>query len=786
MNQILHKLWWTARRSRKEAELRAELQFHLEQETELSEAAGMATEKAKEAARREIGNVTLLMEDTRAAWGWMSLEQFWQDLRYALRMLHKNRGVSAAVILSLMLGIGANTAIFSLLNAVVIRPLPVARPEQLVQLANTLALWDTGSSNRTSLFAWPQLEYFQAQSRTLSGIFGGTGLGRVNVGFKGTSGVARGDADTDNLFAVLGVTPQHGRLFSEGDDRAGASVAVMSDGYWRRRFGADPAMVGRTVTVNQVPFTVVGITPPEFLGISPGNCPDIWVPLHALDRLRPDRKRWTEPFSNWLTIVGRLNAGIPRDQAQAELDMLQRQLLKERLKDSESGSLDKVQRYVRDDRLVLRPAASGVSGWLRDEYAFPLQLLMWLAGVVLLVACANIASLLMARATGRRGEMAMRLALGAGRGRLMRQLLTESVVLALIGGALAAPMAWMVSRALVAMISGADSPPVVAVDPDWRTFALTAAASLLTGILFGLVPALRSTRIDPGAALKEGMGHATRSSTTMDRVFVVAQVALSVVLITSAGLFVRTLRNLRDVNTGYDRQNVFLISVDAKLAGYPVNRAGAIYSEILRRLQALPEVQSASASVVRPVDDQFYLVDQVDEVDGRTLARGDAIRVTWNAASPGYFSTVSTPLIAGRDFEFGDNETSPKVVIVNQSLASRAFGRQNPIGHRLGDATVVAVVKDSRYNGAREQPGPVLYRPLFQHGPDQEYRWGFVSFELRSGAHTNLLEEARREVASVDRNLRSSSVQRSFGGNLQQGCGCATVCFSGETGRPSS
>ncbi|MGD0774678.1 MAG: ABC transporter permease [Candidatus Solibacter sp.] len=753
MRQSLRKLWWMTQRSSKEADLRNELQFHLQEEATQAEAAGMRTEQAKWAARRELGNVTLCMEDTRATWGWTSLERFWQDLRYAARMLRKNPGFAAAVVLSLALGIGANTAIFSLLNSLVIRPLPVAAPQQLVQFTNTLPLWETGASTENGLFSYPQLERFQARAKALSGIFGGTGLGRITVGFHGTSGLAQGDAYTDNFFSVLGVTPQHGRFFSAGEDRAGASVAVIGDAYWRDRFAADPAIVGGSVTVNRIPFTVIGITPREFRGISAGSSPDIWVPLHALDRLKPDSRRWTEPLSSWLLIAGRLRPEVPREQAQAELDGIHRQFLAEVLPASGLGSRENVQRFVREGHLVLQPAASGMSGGLRDRYAFPLKLLMWVAGIVLLVACANIANLLLARASNRRREIATRLALGASRGRLVRQLLAESVVLALLGGALAVPLAWWGSLVMVRMISTGDSPPPLVVDPDWRTFAFTAAASLLTGMLFGLVPAVRGTRVDPGPVMKEGMRQAGRHSHTLDRLLVVTQVALSVVLVAGAGLFVRTLGNLRSVDTGYDRQNVLMISVDAGLAGYSIDRAGAVYSEILRRLRALPEVKSASASVVRPVDDQFHLVDQVDEVDGAELPGGSAIRVAWNAISPDYFSTVRTPIVAGRDFAPRDNETAPRVVIVNESLAKRAFPNRNPIGHRLGPATIVGVVKDSRYSGARDQPRPVLYHPLFQHGRDQEYRWGYVSFELRYGSASHLLDEARREVASVDRNL---------------------------------
>src|ERR1017187_8578270 len=562
MRQILRKLWWMTQGRRKEAELRDELQFHLEEEAAQAQAAGMRAEEAKWAARRELGNVALWMEDTRAAWGWTSLERFWQDLRYALRMLRKNPGFATAVVVSLALGIGANTAIFSLLDALVLRPLPVAAPQQLVQFTNTLPLWETSASGGNSLFSYPQLERLQPQAKPLSGIFAVTGLGRLIVEFHATCALAQGDAATDNFFSVLGIAPQYGRFFSAGEDRAGASVAVISHRYWLNRFGADPSIVGSAVTLNRIPFTVIGIAPREFLDIAPGSSPDFWVPLHALDRLNPDRRRWSEALGSWLLIAGRLRAGMSREQAQAELDGIHRQFLAEQLS-------------VAD--------LSGLPNVLRDRYAFPLRLLMCVAGMVLLVACANIANLLLARASHRRREIATRLALGASRGRLARQLLTESVLLALIGGALAVPMAWWGSLVLVRMISTGDSPAPLVVDPDWRTFAFTAAASLLTGILFGLAPAIRGTRVDPGPVIKEGMRHAGRHSHTLDRLLVVGQVALSVVLIAGAGLFGRTLQKLRNVDTGYDRQNVLMVSVDAKLAGYPSDQAGAVYREVLRR-----------------------------------------------------------------------------------------------------------------------------------------------------------------------------------------------------------
>jgi predicted permease len=498
---------------------------------------------------------------------------------------------------------------------------------------------------------------------------------------------------------------------------------------------------------------VIGVTSQEFSGIALGSGTDVWVPLHALDRFSPDKKRWTGSFMSWMLIAGRLQPEVSREQAQAELDIIHRRVLAEQLPVSELSYRESMQRFVAESHLVLRPAANGVNSGLRANYTFPLKLLMWVAGIVLLVACANVANLLLARASHRRREIAVRLALGAGRWRIVRQLLTESIMLASIGGVLALGIAWWGSAALVRMISTGDSPVPLDVRPDWRIFAFTSAVSLLTGILFGLAPALRGTRVDPGPAMKEGARNATQSSRVLDRLLVTTQVALSVVLMIGAGLFVRTLQNLWSVNMGYERDNVLMFSVDAKLAGYPPDRGATVYREILQRLQALPDVRSASASIVRPVDDQFYLIDQIEEVDGRKLPDRDAIHVAWNAMSPGYFSTVATPILLGRDFDSRDKENAPPVVIVNESLARRAFPGQNPIGHRLGEATVVGVVKDSLYGGAREQPRPVLYHALFQHGRDQEYRWGFVSFELRSRSAANLLDEARREIAAVDRNL---------------------------------
>jgi predicted permease len=728
------------------------MDLHLEQLTRQYVSDGLDEREARIMARREFGPVDLLKEQCRDTRRVRLLEDCARDLAHTLRLMAKSSGFTATAVLSLALGIGANAAIFTLLNAVIVRPLPVAAPQRLVQFTTTLSLWETGANSR-SWFAYPLFDYFRKHAHSLAGIFGGTGLGRVNVGYRGSAGVAQAEAYDGDFFSVLGTAPQYGRLFSATDDQPGTSVAVISDRYWRNRFSGDPSIVGSVITVNQIPFTVIGVTAQEFTGIAIGSYPDVWVPLRALDRLRPDPKRWTNAFVGSMTVGGRLRPDVSRQQAQAELDVLQRQFLTEQLPLSELRGWENAQRYARESRLLLLPAATGMESGLRDRYALPLKVLMGVAGIVLLVACANIANLLLARASNRSRELALRRALGAGRGRLVRQLLTESIVLALAGGTLAVPMAWWGSFALVGVISTGDSRVPLAVEPDWQVFAFTCAVSLITGILFGLVPAFRGTRVDPGAVMKEGMRNAGRSSHTPERVLIVVQVALSVVLVTGAGLFVRTLQQLWSINVGYDRENVLMLSVDARLAGYSSQRADAVYREILRRLQALPDVKSAAASIVRPVDDQFNLVDRVDEVDGRRLPETSVIRTAWNATSPGYFSTIATPVLAGRDFDPRDTVGAPAVVIVNESLAHSAFPNQNAIGHRLGLATIVGVVCDSPYRGLRDGPSPVLYRPLSQYGPAQAYQWGYVSFEIRHGSNPGLLDAIRREVASVDRNL---------------------------------
>jgi predicted permease len=661
-------MFWHSRK-RRERDLERELQDHLDLEAASRLDTGLAPTDAWNAARRTLGNQTLIQEVTREMWGWTSFERLFQDLRYAARMLWKSPGFSTVAVLSLALGIGANTAIFSLLNAVVLRSLPVTDPEQLVQFSYTLP--GPGPNNWNSWMGYPHFERFQARTQSFSGIFGGAGAGRVNMVHRGASGMASGDAYTANFFSVMGISPQLGRLFAAGDDTTDGSALVLSDRYWQRRFGGDPSIVGQTVTVNQVPFTVVGVTPPQFSGVSLGSAPDFWIPLHATERLRPEPKKWTAAFNSWMLIAGRLRPDVALPQAQAEADVLHRQLIGEQLESSDFRNSENMRRFVRESHLVLRPAAGGMFSGVRDTYSLPLKLLMAVSGIVVLIACANVANLLLARASHRRREIALRLALGAGRTRVIRQLLTEGLLLAGLGGVIGLAFSWWGSNTLVRMISTGEMPMPLDVRPDWQVLGFATGVSLLTGILFGLAPALRGTRVDPGTEMKDGSRQAGRSSRVIDRVLVVAQVSLSLVLVAGAGLFARTLQNLWSIDLGFNREDVLMFSVSAKSSGHTPQTAGGLYRDILQRLQAMPDVRSVSASYVRPVDDNAYFVDGIGEVDGQKLEEQKRIRVAYNVMAPGYFQTIGLPLLLGRDFDLRDNETAPKVAIVNEPWQRR-------------------------------------------------------------------------------------------------------------------
>ena len=675
-----------------------------------------------------------------------------QDLRYGLRMLARNPGFTTVVVLSLALGIGANTAIFTLLNALVLQPLPVDHPLQLVQFSYADP---TGENSWTS---YPLFERTRQHVHALAGVFAVSGTGRLNAGAKGEYDLAEGETVTGGFFPTLGVRPILGRLLTNEDDRPGNAVAVISYAFWQKRFGGNPAAVGAKLTLNQIPFTLVGVTPPEFFGVQVGSSPDFWIPMRALDQLQPGQSEWNQPFDSWLRIMGRLRPGRTREQAQAEQQVVYKRWMAEQVALADPKQRDDVRRMAQESWVKLLPGDTGFEGGLRHDFTRPLQIIMIVVGLVLLIACANIASLLLARAAARRREIAVRLAIGASRRRLIRQLLTESTLLAMIGAAIGVMFAWWGGWILLLMVSRGAAIVPLDLTPNLRVLSFTAAVSFLTAMLFGLAPAFRATRVDPGPATKETP--AAPESRLLDRVLVVTQVALSLALLVGAGLFLRTVQNLWNLDPGYDRHNVLMFSLDPRLSGHKGPGLANLYRELRARIESIPGVRSTSLSFVRPVDDEAYFVDVLHGVDGHELPPDQGIRVAFNVVAPGYFSTLGTPLVLGRDFNADDHEESTKVAIINETLARRCFPNGSPMGRRIShrppqgreDMEVVGVVKDSRYGDLRGAPRGVLYLPFFQQNLAEAFAG--TTFQLRyTGDVGMVLAEARREVESVDKTL---------------------------------
>jgi predicted permease len=732
------------RKHRVEQELDEELRACLEISIEQKVRTGMPREHAIRAARVEMGSLEAVKDHTRDV-GWEArIESLWRDLRYALRTLRKAPGFTAAAVLTLALGIGANTAIFTLLNAAVLRPLPVHNPEELVWLQTAYR------GNEESFFSYPHFERLRDRARTLSGLFATSVLPRVNVVSDGTAGIASGTLVSGNYFNVLGIRPHMGRLLTPEDDRAASPVAVISHGFWQNRFGADPAIVGRSVALNNVPVRIIGVTSPGFFGVVVGRSPDVTVPMRLGDRLSGSAW-WNQPFVTWLQMIGRLKPGVSQDTARAELTGIYQQSQSEF---AATASNDQ-QRIAREAQMEVIPAATGLTS-SRGVHAFApvLGFLMGIAATVLLVACANIANLLLARSEARQRELAIRLALGASRGRLIRQLLTESAVVGLIGGTLGLAFAIWGSQALTKMVSAGPLPILLDTAPDLRVLGFTALMCCATVLVFGVAPSFRATRGGPSSGLYSLRAAIGTGRLGWNRTLVVAQVALSLVLVFAAGLFIRTVDNLLSVNAGYNRQNVLMLSTDSSLLRYGGGKAPALYAAILDSLSSIPGVARASASFARPIDSEVRLVGAVGFVEGRALDVDRRIPYVFNVIGPDYFSTLEVPMLMGRDFGPQDADGSPKVAIINETMASQLFPGQHPIGLRFGQnarevVEVIGVVKDTKYANLVDVPQATVYFPINQTPwPIQ------VTFLLRyTGAAGPLTEVARQRLATVNPDL---------------------------------
>jgi predicted permease len=778
---------------RREEDLEAELRAHVEFLADENVRRGMPPEEARYAALRSFGGVEQAKEIYREQRGLPMIETLLQDLRYGFRMLAKSPGFTAVVVLSLALGIGANTAIFSLIDAVMLNSLPVKHPEQLV-LLNWVSKGDSyvisdydGSSHDDKLgrnvgtsFSYPIYEAIRSRNDAFADVLGFAEADQpMNVIAGGQSGLAKSAYVSGNYFATLGVGAALGRTIVPTDDKPSAApVAVISYAYWTARFGRDPSVVGKAITVNNVPFTLVGVAPPEFFGLQAGRPTEAWIPLTTHMQVDPSWDRWLPRGETlfsvrtewWVLMMGRLKPGVTAQQACASLDVIVRQ---------ETASIEvpppaqrRPSTSLQIPTVELEPAAGGLDE-LRRQFSQPLYVLMGLVGLVLLIACANVANLLLARAEWRQKEVAVRLALGAGRRRIIRQLLTESLLLALASGICGVLLAyWASSLLLKFMSSGGNDAIRLSVSPDLRVLGFTALVSIVTGILFGLAPALRGTRLDLTPALKEGTGRVIGTARSSRRVgfglgkaLVVSQGAMSLLLLVGAGLFVRTLRNLVNEDIGFDRTNVLLFTVDGSRVGYRGARLASLYQEMQRRIEMIPGVRSATLSRHGLINDghggEEVLIQGFTPKPGNSTYESSAtdrfLGLDVHYTGSRFFETFRIPLLLGRTIGDGDVEGAPKVGVVNSAFARRFLGGGSPIGRRFSfepsksaDTTIVGVVGDTLYGEMREEPPPTVYVPYAQHLDMLE----FMTFEVRTaGDPRNAFAAVRQAVQNLDRSL---------------------------------
>lgn len=713
------------------------------------------------------------------------MRTLWQDLRYGLRMLMRQKGITAIAVLSLALGIGANTALFSIVDAMLLRILPVKEPERLVlfrsmgprgfSVGSYSGNSDTDSvtgQRRMTSFAYVSYQRMREQESPLSDIFAFGEIG-LNVIADGQSDVANGQAVTGNYFQALGVQAMRGRVLTDDDDKASASpAAVISYRYWQQRFSGNEEVVGKQINLNNIAFTIVGVAPAGFEGtMQAGSTQDVTIPLALEPQLYPDPQRSNQSGAGvwWLRIMGRLKPGETAETARAQLETAFHQSVVEHRSARQAqaqatggnaiNNLDPKQ-YP---RLFLDPGGQGEMN-TRQSYAPSLYMLLGVVGLVLLIACANVANLLLARAAARQKEIGVRLALGASRWRLIRQLLTESVMLSTIGGALGILFALWIKDGLLA-VEDWGGRGMRALEPqlDWRVMGFTMALSLLTGIVFGLAPAWRATNVDLTPTLKDsGRGSSAISRSLLSRGLVVTQVALSLLLLIGAGLFVRTLLNLQHVEPGFNTHNLMLFNIQPGLIGYKDEKLVNLYERTMERLEAVPGVEAATFSRMALLargssSRDVFLRDALNappDSEGRIKASGEGYI---HQVRENFLEAMQIPLLTGRRLTAQDDAKAPRVVVVNQTFANKYFPNENPVGKRFtfdpkkpDEIEIVGLAKDAKYTRQRDDVPPTVYSSW-----RQELRgMSNATIEVRTaGDPANSVAAVRQAMREVDSNL---------------------------------
>jgi putative ABC transport system permease protein len=691
-----------------------------------------------------------------------------RDVRYAARVLAKNSVFTVVAVLTLALGIGANTAIFTLLDQVLLRLLPVKEPQQLALL--TMRGDHYGNNWGGNAISYPMYRDFQDRNEVFSGMFCRFPT-QVSLTFNGQAERVDAELVSGTYFNVLGVTTILGRTFTPEEDRApdASPLIVLSYNYWRQRFGGDAGVLGKTLSINKYPMTVIGVTQPGFDGVELGFSPKLFIPVtmqkEALivpnDMLKDRRSRWVNAF-------GRLKPGVTLERAKASLQPFMHSMLEMEVKEAafaHASAYDREQ-FLKCTIDVL-PGSQGRS-YVRPELATPLWVLMAITGVVLLIACANLANLLLARATGREKEVAVRLAVGASRMRIVRQLLVETLCLSGLGGFMGLAFAFWADRALMAIYLPADSAGLnISTAPDTRILLFTAAVTILTALAFGLVPALKTTKPDIGKTLKDQAGAVVGGHGKLRKTLVVAQVALSLLLLIGAGLFVRSLSNLSKLGPGFPAERLVGFEIDPSLGGYTTERAKIFYQQLTDSLDTIPGVKSAGLAAERILEGNEW--DSTVTVEGYTPRKaGDHAEPYMNMISPNYFATLGVPIVLGRDFTIQDNrevqfgprpdEWTPTAVLINQTFAKRYFPGQNPIGRHLGfggdpgtrtDMEIIGVVKDIKYTSLRDDIPEQAYVPYLGC-----HFLGSMTVYLRTAADPQqLMPLVRAKVRELDPNL---------------------------------
>jgi predicted permease len=753
---FLFRLSGLFNKNRKDFDLAEELESHLQMHIEDNIRSGMTPEQARRDALIKSGGLELAQEACRDRRGLPLLETVMRDFRHTLRILRRSPAFTVVAVLLLALGIGANTAIFTLLDQLMLRPLPVRDPGQL------LMIWTSGpnlgSNQGSRASSYPMYEDFQQRAQAFSYVFC-RHYSPLSVSIGNESERVTGELVSGNYFQALGVGPAIGRVFSpEEDDREykGHPVVVLSHQYWVTRFGADPGVVGKKMLVNSYPMIVVGVSAEGFSGIDPARTPQIRVPIQMKPLMTPGSDQLGNRRHQWVQIFARQKPGYTKESTLSSLQPLLSEILRGEVTEP---ALRDVPRELRDRFLArkvrVESAANGYSE-LRQSYSTPLAVLMSMVGLVLLIACFNVASLLIARSATRQKEIAVRLAIGATRGQLMRQLLIESMVLSILGGTLALFLSVMMIRGLLSFLPAKGMLLTMRAEPDWRVLAFNAALAFFTAVLFGLAPALQNVRVDLLSTLKgsEGAVAGGTGSARLRKSLVTAQIAFSFLLLVGAGLFVKTLANLKQMNPGFhEMENLITFQVDPARNGYSLTRLKAFYRQAQEDIRSLPGVKSAGYAWIPVLSGREADWDVV--VEGRPAKDSDDRQVFVNCMSPGYWQTMGLTLLDGRDFDGRDQGSRFRVAIVNRAFAGRFFGTTSPIGRHIGfdtgpgavpDLEIVGLVENSLNEGPREGVRRQVFLPFGQSSFPYAASF-YVRTSAGSGATWSLL---RRKIQELD------------------------------------